>query len=298
MESKYYACIDIGGTAIKYGLAREDGRFYETRTAPTEVREKGIGPMLQKVIAIVEGYKAERLLQGIAVSTAGVVDPHTGEIIYASESFPGYRGTKVKAILEAACGLPCSVENDVNAAGLGEYWRGAGQGAASLFCLTVGTGIGGCVILEGHLFHGASNSAGEIGYMATGGQASFEESASVTALIRRVAALKGVCAKTLDGHSIFRLADAGDVAAARALQEMTGSLASGIANVCCVLNPQVVIVGGGIMARQSYFAPRLTELLRQKLPAPLLQNTHLVFAKLQNEAGMTGALYHFLQQHP
>jgi predicted NBD/HSP70 family sugar kinase len=292
----YYVCIDIGGTSIKYGVADETGNFQDTGVIATEVLEKGIQQMLQKVIQIIDHYKSTYALRGAAISTAGIVEPDTGEILYAADHFPDYTGTKLKELIEEACGLPCSVENDVNAAGLGEYWQGAGQKAASLFCLTVGTGVGGCVIIDGKLLHGASNSAGEVGYLKIGGSATLEESASVSALVRTVAAAKHIPVQQLDGRKIFRMAKSGDAIAVTAIDRMVDHLAAGIANVCYVLNPQVVIIGGGIMSQKRYLKPRIIAALQKKVLAPVFSRTRLSFARLQNEAGMTGALYHFLQQ--
>ena len=140
-----YVCIDIGGTAVKYGLADEQGAFIAKGQTATEVQTKGALQIIRKVADIVSGYRKYHDIGGVAVSTAGIVHPKTGEILYAPDHFPGYTGIKLRDMVTEACHLPCTVENDVNAAGMGEYWLGDGRGASSLFCLTVGTGIGGCV---------------------------------------------------------------------------------------------------------------------------------------------------------
>lgn len=292
----YYVCVDIGGTTIKYGLANESGKFYDIQSMPTEVKEKGTEQMLKKLINIVLKYQAEHVICGIAVSSAGIVQPDTGEIIYAADHFPGYAGTKLKTLLEHTFHVPCSVENDVNAAGLGEYWLGAGQNASSLFCLMVGTGIGGCIIIDGKLLHGASNSAGEIGYLKIGGSATLEAAASVTALVKAVAAAKNIPVSSIDGKKIFRLAKSGDSIASTAIDRMIDHLSAGIANICYVLNPEKIIIGGGIMEQRRYIKPRLIDALQHKVLPPFFSHTYVSFARLQKEAGMTGALYHFLQQ--
>ena len=124
-------------------------------------------------------------ISGIAISTAGMVDPATGTILHASDAIPGYAGISYKTYMEEHFHLPCAVENDVNCAGLAESISGAGKGSRINLCLTVGTGIGGCLVVDGKVFHGASNSACEVGYMHLAPGA-FQDEAATSALVRRV----------------------------------------------------------------------------------------------------------------
>jgi predicted NBD/HSP70 family sugar kinase len=293
----YYVCIDIGGTTIKYGLADKEGTFYDTALVPTEIGTKGVGHVIDTVTDIVKTYQTDTAITGVAISTAGIVDMHTGIIRYAAPHFPGYIGTDWPHIIHKECSLPCAVENDVNAAGLGEYWQGAGQGMDPLFCLTVGTGIGGCIMLDGKVVHGVSGSAGEIGYLPLASGKSLEELASVTALIQAVRAAKPH-AVNVTGKDILAWAEQGDAAMQAALDDMIGHLAAGIAAVCYVIDPAMVIVGGGMMSREDYFRPRLTAALQQKLIPAMWNHTQLAFAQLGNHAGMAGALYHLLHRLP
>jgi predicted NBD/HSP70 family sugar kinase len=300
MSVSNYICIDIGGTAIKHGLARADGQLLVKGSVLNDVRQSGAAAMVRQVQGLARHYlagPAGPAIRGIAVSTAGMVDAERGEITYAASHFPGYSGMKLRQLLEEDCQLPCTVENDVNAAALGEYWRGAGQGASSLFCLTVGTGIGGAAVLDGCLIRGASGSAGEIGYLPVGGDGkTLEDQASVTALIRAVAAEKGLEPSRLDGRAILGLARSGDRPAQAGLERMIRCLAQGIASVCYLFNPQVVIVGGGIMEQAGYFKPRLEQAMAAVLLPFVYERTDLAFASLGNDAGMIGALYCHLQK--
>ena len=155
-----YAVIDIGGTAIKYGCATEEGQFLEKASRPTRAGAVSIPDV---VLAIVKDMAARHELAGIAIDTAGIVRPgEDGEIVFAGETtFPGYSGTKLGRIVRETMQLPVLVENDVNAAALGEVWRGAARGASSAFMITVGTNLGGCFVQQGRIWHGASFSAGE-----------------------------------------------------------------------------------------------------------------------------------------
>src|SRR5690606_8949330 len=132
-----------------------------------------------------------------------------GVILYASSMIPDYTGTSLKKELEAFFKLPVEVENDVNCAGLSESWIGTGKDVKSLFCLTIGTGIGGSYILDNKLHTGHSFSGGEIGYIPIEGEP-FQELASTRRLIEKVAEAKGVSSGELDGKKIFELAKAGD----------------------------------------------------------------------------------------
>ena len=291
-----YICLDIGGTAIKYGVADETGTLALKDSYPNEIVETGADHFLEKLVSVTNGLKKEYDLQGIAVSTAGVVNPHTGEILYAPVYFPGYVGINLCERLERSCGLPCTVENDVNAAALGEYWLGAGRGAKSLFCITVGTGIGGCAIFNGEVIHGASYCAGEAGLQHINTEGTWEAIASTSALIRNVARRKGLPVTELDGRKIFAMAQDGDTDAVDAIDRLLENLAAGIANICYILNPERIIIGGGIMTQEQYLYPRLDAALRSKLLPLVYEKTILRFAVLKNDAGLVGALYNFLKK--
>ena len=291
-----YVCIEIGGTALKYGLADAAGVFSDKRTVPSELQEKGATALVEKVIGIVRDYQAEHAIQGVAISTAGIVDPEQGSIIYAMPHFPGYTGTPLARLISEAAGVFCTVENDVNCAGLGELWQGAGQGVDSLCCMTVGTGIGGCVLLQGKLVHGAAYSAGEVGYLRIGQQGSLEDLASTRQLVRQVAAAKGLDETAVDGRQIFAWAKAGDAIAVRGIDTMLHYLSLGMANICYVLNPARIVLGGGIMEQQEYLAPRIQRAFAEVVIPAIAAHTDIAFARLGNDAGMTGALYNHLQR--
>ena len=293
---KRFICIDIGGTSIKYGLSNEMGQFMHKDSMDTEALEKGGHGILEKIRNISKYYIKNNDIEGICISTAGMVDPKEGKIVYALESLiPEYTGMEIKKAVEKEFKIKCEVENDVNCAGLGETWLGAGKNAKSAVCLTVGTGIGGCIILNGKLVHGFSNSAGEVGYMNLNGE-SFQNLASTTTLVKRVAEIKKIHQKDLNGKIIFDMAKNNDKDCLNEIDNMVKSLATGIANICYVINPEVVILGGGIMAQEEFLKSRIDKALKEILVARIYENTKLEFAKRQNDAGMIGALYNFLSQ--
>lgn len=289
-----YICIDIGGTSIKYGIYDEKSQaFIGHDSVPTRA-DQGGPHIVFTVSGIIEDLlHSEKEVSGICISTAGMVDCGEGRVIYASELIPRYTGTPLKTLIEKQTGLPCEVENDVNCAGLAEYHAGAAKGSRSALCLTVGTGIGGAYIDHGRVLHGVSGSACEVGYIHLPG-GDFQDLASTTALVRKVAQSKGVPVEDMSGELVFQLAKRNDHDCMQAISEMCEYLGMGIANICYVLNPEVIVLGGGIMAQGDYLYEDIRSSLDRNLRAPVSKATTLRFAYHRNRAGMLGAYYHFL----
>ena len=168
------------------------------------------------------------------------------------------------------------MENDVNCAGLAESVSGAGVGSSVTLCLTIGTGIGGCILIDGHVFHGYSNSACEAGYMHMF-DSDFQTLGATSILTKKVAARKEEREEKWDGYHIFEAAKAGDEVCIRAIDEMAEVLGRGIANICYVINPEVVVLGGGVMAQEEYLKPRIEKSLKGIWfrVLPIRQNWHL-----------------------
>lgn len=286
-----YVSIDIGGTAIKYGIIDDMGRILCREERKTEA-EKGGPEILNKAVRIVERYKKEYEISGICISTAGMVDVEKGEIFHAAPLIPDYTGTKFKETMQEIFHIPCEVENDVNCAGLAEYTSGAAKGSKAVVCLTIGTGIGGSILIDGEIYHGYSNSACEVGYMHMF-ESDFQTLGASSILCRKVAGSKGQLKEEWDGIRIFKEAKEGDEDCIRAIDEMTDILGRGIANICYVMNPQIVVLGGGIMAQEEYLKPRIQKALDKYLIPELAKHTVLKIAEHRNDAGMLGAFYHF-----
>lgn len=158
-----------------------------------------------------------------------------------------------------------------------------------------GTGIGGALIINGKILHGFSGSACEVGYMHLP-SGEFQELGADSVLVRKVEQCKGFKPGSIDGKYVLTQAWAGDEAYIRAVDEMTEVLGMGIANICYVVNPEVVVLGGGIMSQKDYLENRLRVSLQKYLIPSVEQNTRIEFAKFQNKAGMLGAYLHFLQR--
>lgn len=289
-----YICIDIGGTSIKYGVVDEEGAFLTKASRDTGAFEGG-NAVAVRVEQIIDELLKTYAAKGICLSTAGMVDTVKGEIVYSAPLIPDYAGMCWKKRLEERYRIPCEVENDVNCAGLAEYVSGAAAGCRSAVCLTVGTGIGGCVLLDGRVWHGSGWSAGEVGYMYMDGS-DWQTLGAASILCRRVSERKGDGTRWT-GERVFEAAKRQDAVCVQAVDEMVLALARGIASVCCVLDPEMVVLGGGIMAQEDYLRPRLRQTLLECMNPVMAVHTGLAFAHHGNDAGMLGAFYHFRQIH-
>jgi len=202
----------------------------------------------------------------------------------------------LKEELEKEFSLPCEVENDVNCAGLGEYWKGAGKNSKSMVCITIGTGIGGSIILDGQLLNGIGYTAGEIGYMDVNGNY-IQNIASSKYLVQKVQKEKkekeGIEGK-INGLNIFELAKQGDKICINAIDEMIKNLSVGIRNIIYLLNPEIIVIGGGITAQKEYLEQKMRKEINDNMISEIFRKTRIELAQQGNQAGMLGALYHFL----
>lgn len=158
--------------------------------------------------------------------------------------------------------------------------------------LTIGTGIGGCIVLDGKVFHGFSNSACEVGYMHMD-DSDFQTLGAASILSKKVSQWKGEPEEKWDGYRIFEEAKKGDMICNRAIDQMIEILGKGIANICYVINPEVVVLGGGIMAQEEFLRGKIQDAVKKYLISSIEEHTKIVFAKHQNDAGILGAFYHF-----
>lgn len=279
--------FDIGGTMIKYGLYTTTGEKIWIKKTSTDA-EKGARFVIENIISIIESVKKKQNIQGVAISTAGVVDIERGCILTASENIPQYEGFQIKKMIEQHCMIPVEVENDVNCAGLAETQEDVS------FILTIGTGIGGCFLQNGKVYHGALYSAGEIGYFPMG-EHIFETLASTRALVKRVNQRLGLeKAKQIDGKQIFDLMQEGNSICLEEIDKMTYYLAQGIAMILYCFNPQEIIIGGAIAKQEHILLSKIMTNLEDIFRLPkILENTNIRVARYGNEAGLIGAIVHF-----
>jgi glucokinase len=204
--------------------------------------------------------------------------------------------------LESRLGIRTIVVNDANCAALGEYWRGAGKGAPSLFLFTLGTGMGGAFVIDGDLWEGSAGIAGEIGHTvvdmngplcACGKRGCLEAMVSATAVIREYRRRKGLkrVAENLTAKSIFQRASRGDRAAQRTVDEAARALGVGISNIYLLLNPALILIGGGIARAGSVLIRPATEHAREMVFPQLRSRLRVKKAGLGDDAALVGAAY-------
>ena len=282
--------IDIGGTMIKYGLVSSDGKILSTDKIKTE-SSKGLNNILNKIDNIFKRYKENNPV-GIAVSGTGQINGMIGKVIGGNPIIPNWIGTNLVKILEEKYNLPIVLENDVNCVALGEKWIGAGKDLSNFICLTIGTGIGGGIILNNQLFRGENFVAGEFGHILIK-KGEFEQFASTTALIRLV---KERTEKTLNGKEIFDLEKKEIVEYQEVISEWIENLTDGLSSIVYCFNPANIILGGGVIEQGEPLINRIKNSLFKKIGPQFKEKLNIIQAKLGNNAGMIGASYLLLEK--
>ncbi|WP_338973647.1 ROK family protein [Fusobacterium vincentii] len=282
--------IDIGGTMIKYGLVSSDGEILSTNKIETEA-EKGLENILNKIDNIFKRYKENNPV-GIAVSGTGQINGMIGKVIGGNPIIPNWIGTNLVKILEEKYNLPAVLENDVNCVALGEKWIGAGKDLSNFICLTIGTGIGGGIILNNQLFRGENFVAGEFGHILIK-KGEFEQFASTTALIRLVKERTG---KILNGKEIFDLEKKEIVEYQEVISEWIENLTDGLSSIVYCFNPANIILGGGVIGQGEPLINRIKNSLFKKIGSQFKEKLNIIQAKLGNNAGMIGASYLLLEK--
>ncbi|EJS47824.1 TPA: ROK family protein [Bacillus thuringiensis] len=290
---KEYIAFDIGGTQIKYGIVSEIGRVLKRKTVATEIHLGG-EQIIQKLIYVSKKIMNEHTIAGIGISTTGIVDINKGIVTGGADHIPGYSTIPIIDRLQEILKVPVSIDNDVNCAAFGEKWNGSGREKENFIMLTLGTGIGGAIFIDGELYRGHSFSAGEWGNMLIEGK-TFEEVASISGLIRLVRKYKGK--GEWNGRTIFELYDKGDREVAQAVGIFFKHLAIGISNLAYIFNPETIIIGGGITDRGNEFLKEVKEEISKYLNQEIYNNCEIELAQNGNCAGMIGAIYHFLHHH-
>ncbi|WP_316568915.1 ROK family protein [Neobacillus sp. YIM B06451] len=280
---------DIGGTSTKVGLCSVDGKIESFKEYSTEWARTRLNPVdvLCEIFAEYSGFDA------IGISTAGQVDSTEGNIIYANENIPGYTGARLRDIFQKRFGVPVKVENDVNAAALGEKHFGAGRGFRDFLCLTYGTGIGGAIILGGELYRGHTGSAAEFGHIIThplgrpcncGGKGCYEQYASTTALVRNA---KEIDKLYNNGRIVFEKFFQGEAGVEKIVHEWVFEIALGLVSLIHTFNPPAVVLGGGIMEQEL-----LVQMVSDKVKELIMESfsdLNILKAELGNKAGVLGA---------
>lgn len=289
--------FDIGGTAIKYGICQDD-KLLDVNEIPTHAM-RGARYVMDTLKGLITALSKDHRFDAIGISTAGQVDADSGSIIYANSNLPDYTGTQIRKELETHFHIPVAVENDVNAAALGEAIYGAGKEYPDFLCLTYGTGVGGAIIQNRKIYHGSSFSAGEVGAMVTHGTAKimgndyfdgcYERYASTTALVDSASVYDS---SITNGRQVFERLE--DEQIQSILDYWITEIVLGLTTLIHIFNPSCIILGGGVMSQ-----PCLIQKIQEKTAAsvmPSFSHVKIKPAALGNSAGLMGANYLAQQQ--
>jgi glucokinase len=320
---KYIVGVDIGGTNLVIGCVAENGSvLHALHSEPTRA-EEGSDAVVGRIIsmarqAIAECKRADPKGEviGIGVGAPGPLNTKSGIVLLTPNL--GWVNMPLRDRVHQGVGLPAALDNDANCAVLGEWWMGAARGSKSAIGVTIGTGIGGGLILNGRLYHGASDCAGEIGHTTIevngrrckcGNYGCLEAYASGPAIARRAieaieSGYETSLPKYVDGRlelitaqTVYDAAHDGDVLADEVVSDTAKFLGAGVANLVNVFNPEVVVVCGGVTyAGDSLFVPLRRELARRAFK-PAVEVCRVVPGELSGTAGVYGAARAFIEQN-
>ncbi|MGO3017604.1 MAG: ROK family protein [Anaerococcus sp.] len=284
--------FDIGGTSIK-SMIIEDGKEIILDEIVSRAKE-GATYLKEDIFKrIREILGKEKEIDGVAISTAGMVDYKTGIISYANDNIKNYIGFDWAKEIRDEFDLQCVVENDVKSAALGEANFGAGRDFNSMFCLTVGTGIGGCIIIDNKIYRGSSGNAGEIGYFPFE-NSTIEEKASTSAILR-LAEEKYPEKNFTDGKILFEAFDKGDLEAKELVDVLTTNLSKLLASLMLIISPEAIIIGGGISKQGDKLLNPIRNKVKKLVPENIFESTKILNTDLGNNSGCYGVYYLFTE---
>ncbi len=286
MEKPQVLGIDLGGTAIKLGRFLEDGTCLQSLSLPTPQPALPIA-VFETLMQGIHLLKTEHCI-AIGIGTPGPSDK-TGRIAKLAINLPEWVNIPLADWVEKETHLPTTLSNDANCAGLGEAWLGAGRRFQNFILLTLGTGVGGAVFLNGELFTGLQGAGGELGLISINFDGPICNSGNRGSLEQYVS-LQGIRRETgKEGLELAELAEKGDPEALAFWQHYGQLLGVGVANLVYILTPEAVILGGGLSASAKFFLPAMITELNQRVLSPSRENLAIAVAELGNDAGMLGA---------
>jgi glucokinase len=325
-RDQYIIGIDLGGTNIVAGAMTADGsRSLAVKSLPTNsaagdesVAERIVGmvrTVMLDVISEVGAVKDDFI--GVGVGAPGPLDRERGIVLVAPNL--GWKDFPLRDRIHDRIGLPTTLDNDANCATFGEWWQGAARGCKNVIGLTIGTGIGGGIILNGALYHGASDMAGEVGHTTIdlngrhckcGNYGCLEAYASAPAIATRarevlvreegesvIPSMVGGRFEDITAQTVYEAAKRGDQVANEIVRDTARYLGAGIANLLNIFNPDTVVVAGGVtQAGDALFVPLRAE-VRRRAFGPAVRAAQLVPGMLPGTAGMVGAVASFKQQY-
>jgi glucokinase len=289
---KYAIGMDIGGTNIKAGVVSEEGEVVKLLEAPTDKQDKGL--LLKQITNIVKNFRKEHAIKGVGIGIAGLIDYRRG-VLVVSPHLP-LKDFPLRDRLEAKLGITVIIDNDVNASGLGELYFGGARGAANFIYLTIGTGIGGAIFVDGKLYRGASGFAGELGHMmidVNGPRCYCIAGIGCLEALASGSALEKIAKRA--GAEVTAAAEAGDKDARKALATIGINLGVGIANIINIFDPELVLIGGKVSKAGKLLLDPAMEVVKQRTLAYSSRRVKIEISSLGDRAGVLGAAMMALQ---
>ena len=299
--------IDIGGTAVKMGLIDREGTIHARHEASV-CYDNYHTPILTTVIREAKAFLAQQnaVIEGVGVSATGQVDDREGVVIGTNGKIPHYEGSPIKREMEREFGVPAFALNDANAAALGECFAGRAKGVENVLMITLGTGVGGGIILDGSMVFGMSGLGGEIGHVVVnpdettpcncGQYGCLDQTASATGIVRAAKRLLDESAddsslralETITARDVVDAARHGDALAEKAFDRCMYFLGKSMAMLTNILDPDVYIIGGGVSKAGDYLVDTVKKHY-EALATLSERRADIVLAKLGNDAGIYGA---------
>jgi glucokinase len=315
---RYVVGIDVGGTNIVAGTVAEDGSEILGVVSEPTISEQGPDAVVDRIVRLARASMEEaggKKIAGVGIGSPGPLDTKTGVVLMTPNL--GWTNMPLRDRVARGLGLPATLDNDANCAIFGEWWRGAAQGVQHVVGLTIGTGIGGGIVLDGKIYHGASDVAGEIGHMTIesngrhckcGNYGCLEAYASGPAIaVRASEGINGGAESSLPQYVggdlskltaqiVYEAAHDGDQFALDIVRETAKLLGAGVANILNIFNPEVVVICGGVtLAGDTLFKPLRGE-VKQRAFKPAWEACRILPGTLPGTAGVFGAAAVFVQQ--
>lgn len=293
---KRYLGIDIGGTLIKYGIYNENGNEVENESNSVNSIRDNIDALIDCLENIIKNAKD---IEGVGISIPGGVDTEKG-IIIEGGAIPVLAGIDLKKFLSERTGYKIEIENDANCVVLAEKWIGNGKNSSCFVCITIGTGIGGGIFINNKMHTGNTFLAGEFGFIITediedyNNIKTLSSEASTESLIKSVALAKNIVSDELNGIKIFNMLNEKDELVVIIYKNWLRKLCIGINNIGFSIDPEKILIGGGVSG-----SPRLLKDIKEELLRinPLTQNWIIETCKFFNSSGKIGAVYNYLKRN-
>jgi glucokinase len=292
--------IDMGGTSVKMGVVQGAEILFHADPIPTK-DFKGSKPLLAAMAETVRQLlQTAPGIRALGIGVPGFADVNTG-MVYNLTNVPGWRNVELNSVLSRLTGLPCFAENDANCMAYAEYCHGAGRGAVNMVAVTLGTGVGGGLVINGQLFRGSASGAGEIGQMSIdhagkpgsyGNTGALEEYVGNKEVAVRAAAIYAAAGRSLEDYSpssMAREARRNDPQALQVWDEFTTHLACALSNCVWLINPDKIVIGGGIAKAGPVLFSPLRQKMKNQLAGPFKKNLDIVSARFGNDAGIIGS---------